>query len=67
MSSWPFLSEVTLRVTELHARHRQSANRLARALGVTLADFFSVFDESFRLRFRKERRDLQASRAQLVV
>jgi transcriptional regulator with XRE-family HTH domain len=34
-------------------------NRLARALGVTLAEFFSVFDESYRLRFRKERRDLK--------
>ena len=32
-------------------------NRLARALGVTLAEFFAPFDESFRVRSRKPRSD----------
>ena len=32
-------------------------NRLARALGVTLAGFFAPLDESYRLRFRKPRSD----------
>lgn len=32
-------------------------NRLARALGVTLAEFFSPLDERYRLRFRKQRSD----------
>ena len=34
-------------------------NRLARALGVTLAEFFAPFDQQYRLRFRKRRRDQQ--------
>ncbi|HYT73511.1 MAG TPA: helix-turn-helix transcriptional regulator [Vicinamibacterales bacterium] len=33
-------------------------NRLARGLGVTLAEFFAPFDEPYRVRFRKPRRDL---------
>ena len=32
-------------------------NRLARALGVTLAEFFGPLDEPFRLRSRKQRSD----------
>ncbi len=32
-------------------------NRLARALGTTLAKFFAPLDEPFRLRFRKRRSD----------
>ncbi len=32
-------------------------NRLARALGVTLAAFFAPLDESFRVRSRKQRSD----------
>ena len=32
-------------------------NRLARALGMTLAKFFAPLDESYRLRFRKPRSD----------
>jgi len=32
-------------------------NRVARALGVTLADFFSPLDEPYRARFRKPRQD----------
>jgi transcriptional regulator with XRE-family HTH domain len=34
-------------------------NRLARALGVTLAEFFSPLNQTYRVRFRKRRRDLQ--------
>lgn len=34
-------------------------NRIAQALDVTLAEFFSVFDDAYRRRFRKERRDLK--------
>ena len=34
-------------------------NRLARALSVTLAEFFAPFDESFRLRYRKRRSDAE--------
>ena len=33
-------------------------NRLARALGVTLATFFAPLDDPFRLRFRKRRSDM---------
>lgn len=32
-------------------------NRVARALGVTLADFFAPLDQPYRARFRKPRRD----------
>jgi transcriptional regulator with XRE-family HTH domain len=32
-------------------------NRVARALGVTLADFFSPLDEPYRVRVGKPRRD----------
>jgi transcriptional regulator with XRE-family HTH domain len=32
-------------------------NRLARALGVTMAEFFSPLNKPYRLRFRKRRRD----------
>ena len=32
-------------------------NRLARGLGVSLAEFFSPFDQSYRLRSRKVRQD----------
>ena len=31
-------------------------NRLARALGVTLAEFFAPLDQPYRVRFRKARR-----------
>jgi len=53
---WTYLSDLE--------RGRQTptldvVNRLARALGVTLAKFFSPFDEPYRVRFRKARRDLQ--------
>jgi transcriptional regulator with XRE-family HTH domain len=52
---WTYLSDLE--------RGRQTPtldmlNRVARALGVTLADFFAPLDEPFRLRFRKARRDL---------
>ena len=33
-------------------------NRLARALNVTLAEFFAPLDQPFRLRFRKRRTDV---------
>lgn len=33
-------------------------NRLARALGVTLAEFFAPLDEPYRVRFRRPRRDV---------
>ena len=33
-------------------------NRLARAFGVTLAEFFSPFDRAYRVRQRKLRRDV---------
>ena len=51
---WTYLSDLE--------RGRQSPtvdviNRLARALGVTLAKFFAPLDESYRLRFRKPRSD----------
>jgi transcriptional regulator with XRE-family HTH domain len=32
-------------------------NRLARALGTTLAEFFAPLDEPYRVRFRKPRQD----------
>jgi transcriptional regulator with XRE-family HTH domain len=32
-------------------------NRIARGLGVTLAEFFAPLDQPYRLRFRKRRRD----------
>ena len=32
-------------------------NRLARGLGVTLAEFFATLDQPYRVRFRKRRRD----------
>jgi transcriptional regulator with XRE-family HTH domain len=35
-------------------------NRLARALGVTLAEFFSPLDQPYRVRHRKVRRDSRA-------
>jgi transcriptional regulator with XRE-family HTH domain len=38
-------------------------NRLARALDVTLAEFFSTFDRPFRARFRKRRRDVPQQRS----
>lgn len=51
---WTYLSDLE--------RGRQSptldvVNRVARALGVTLAEFFSPFNQPCRLRFRKPRRD----------
>jgi XRE family transcriptional regulator, regulator of sulfur utilization len=53
---WTYLSDLE--------RGRQTPtmdliNRLARALGVTLAEFFSPLDQPYRLRFRKPRRDLR--------
>lgn len=33
-------------------------DRLARALGVTIAEFFSPLNEPYRLRFRRRRKDL---------
>jgi len=53
---WTYLSDLE--------RGRQTptldvVNRLARGLGVTLADFFSPFDQPYRLRFRQRRRDLR--------
>ena len=53
---WTYLSDLE--------RGRQSptldvVNRLARALGVTLATFFAPLDVSFRLRFRRPRSDTQ--------
>jgi hypothetical protein len=33
-------------------------NRVARALGVTLAAFFAPLDQPYRARFRKPRRDV---------
>ena len=52
---WTYLSDLE--------RGRQTPtldllNRLARALGVTLAKFFAPLDEPYRVRFRKTRRDL---------
>jgi transcriptional regulator with XRE-family HTH domain len=52
---WTYVSDLE--------RGRQSptidvVNRLARALGVTLAEFFAPFDRSYQLRSRKPRRDL---------
>ena len=49
---WTYLSDLE--------RGRQTptldiVNRLARALGVTLAEFFSTFDQRYRMRFRKPR------------
>ncbi len=51
---WTYLSDLE--------RGRQTptvdvVNRLARALKVTLAEFFAPLDEPFRLRFRKQRSD----------
>jgi transcriptional regulator with XRE-family HTH domain len=51
---WTYLSDLE--------RGRQSptvdvVNRLARALGVSLAEFFAPFDRPFRVRSRKPRRD----------
>ncbi len=51
---WTYLSDLE--------RGRQTptvdvVNRLARALRVTLAEFFAPFDESFRVRSRKQRSD----------
>ena len=51
---WTYLSDLE--------RGRQTptvdvVNRLARALGVTLAEFFAPFDEPFRVRVRKQRSD----------
>ncbi len=51
---WTYLSDLE--------RGRQTptvdvVNRLARALGVTLAEFFAPFSESFRVRSRKPRSD----------
>lgn len=37
-------------------------NRLARALGVTLAEFFAPLNHPYRLRFRKARRDVGRDR-----
>jgi XRE family transcriptional regulator, regulator of sulfur utilization len=53
---WTYLSDLE--------RGRQTptldmVNRLARALGVTLAEFFSPLDQPYRLRFRKPRRDFR--------
>ena len=52
---WTYLSDLE--------RGRQTptvdvVNRVARALGVTLAEFFSPFNQPYRVRFRKRRRDL---------
>jgi hypothetical protein len=33
-------------------------NRLARGLGVTLAEFFAPFEAPYRVRFRQPRRDV---------
>ena len=54
---WTYLSDLE--------RGRQTPsldllNRVARGLGVTLAEFFAPLDEPYRLRFRKARRDLHA-------
>lgn len=51
---WTYLSDLE--------RGRQTptldvVNRLARAFGVTIAEFFAPFDQRYRLRFRKRRRD----------
>lgn len=51
---WTYLSDLE--------RGRQTptldmVNRLARGLRVTLAEFFSPFEQPYRLRFRKRRRD----------
>ena len=53
---WTYLSDLE--------RGRQTPtldllNRLARALGVTLAEFFSPLDQPYRVRFRKQRRDFR--------
>jgi transcriptional regulator with XRE-family HTH domain len=53
---WSYLSDLE--------RGRQTptldmVNRLARALGVTLSDFFAPLDQRYRLRFRKPRRDFR--------
>jgi transcriptional regulator with XRE-family HTH domain len=37
-------------------------NRVARALDITLAEFFATFDQPYRVRFRKVRRDLHPKR-----
>jgi transcriptional regulator with XRE-family HTH domain len=34
-------------------------NRIARACGVTLAEFFAPFDQPFKLLSRKQRRDYE--------
>jgi transcriptional regulator with XRE-family HTH domain len=51
---WTYLSDLE--------RGRQTPtldmlNRVARGLGVTLAEFFSPLDEPYRARFRKRRRE----------
>jgi transcriptional regulator with XRE-family HTH domain len=53
---WTYLSDLE--------RGRQTPtldllNRLARALDLTLAEFFEPFDQPYRVRFRRPRRDLQ--------
>jgi hypothetical protein len=45
------------RETWLTALTVNVVNRLARALGVTLATFFSPLDQPYRVRHRKVRRD----------
>jgi transcriptional regulator with XRE-family HTH domain len=56
---WTYLSDLE--------RGRQSPtldvmNRVVRALGVTLAEFFAPLNEPYRARFRKQRRDVKGSR-----
>jgi transcriptional regulator with XRE-family HTH domain len=51
---WSYLSDLE--------RGRQTptmdmVNRLARGLGVTLAEFFAPLDVAYRVRYRKRRRD----------
>ena len=56
---WTYLSDLE--------RGRQTPtmdliNRLARALGITLAEFFAPLNQPYRVRFRKPRRDLHRSK-----
>jgi transcriptional regulator with XRE-family HTH domain len=56
---WTYLSDLE--------RGRQTptldvVNRILRALGVTLAEFFAPLNEPYRARFRKPRRDARGSR-----
>jgi transcriptional regulator with XRE-family HTH domain len=52
---WTYLSDLE---RGLQTPTMDVINRLARGCGVTLAEFFAPFDQKFRVRARKPRRDV---------